>query len=369
MAPIDSTIINEANPHTIKKFDLIEKYVNEWAYKLLQSPYCDSLIFIDCMSNSGEYKDNEGKQVFGTPVRVSKLLCDIAPNFKNKQIDLYFSDLNAKKVEHLKELVPKDSCNFRVHITNEDGNELIKRIGKSLSNKQNFLLVYDPYEADIDWNAIAPFINKWGEIILNHMVHDPVRGAKMAKKSGVIGKYEQTYMMSIQNLVNYGSDKKAYEKRIEEIIVNMRNNSNYRYFIAAFPFFNEKNVLVYNLIHCTSILAGFKLYKRVAWKTFGNKSSMKNTHGMENQLVLDYDGKDDTKTYTDEYCYYIKDIAEYLQKSFNGKKNVSFDDLWRVLDEHPVFPSDGFKKQIKNELKKYHGAIISGSTISFISRD
>lgn len=68
------TIIGHANPHTIKKFELIEKYVEAWAHKLLQNQYCSGLVFIDCMSNSGEYVDDNGKQVFGTPVRVAKYL-------------------------------------------------------------------------------------------------------------------------------------------------------------------------------------------------------------------------------------------------------------------------------------------------------
>ena len=84
--------------------------------------------------------------------------------------------------------------------------------------------------------------------------------------------------------IPYGSDKKAYEKRIEDIIKALHRNRNYQYYIAAFPFFNEKNAIVYNLIHCTSNIKGFRLYKQSAWQTFGGKSSTKNTHGLENQL-------------------------------------------------------------------------------------
>lgn len=75
------TIIGHANPHTIKKFELIEKYVEAWAHKLLQNQYCSGLVFIDCMSNSGEYVDDNGKQVFGTPVRVAKYLRNVAGQY------------------------------------------------------------------------------------------------------------------------------------------------------------------------------------------------------------------------------------------------------------------------------------------------
>lgn len=364
----NDAIIDHANPHTIKKFELIEKYVEAWAHKLLQNQYCYGLVFIDCMSNSGEYVDDNGKRVFGTPIRVAKYLRNVAGQYPDKQIDLFFSDLCAARTDHLKGIMPNDSRNFHVHITTEDGNELAKRLGQTMSNKKHYLLVYDPYEAAIDWNAIMPFINNWSEVILNHMVSDSMRAVKMVKKDEARSKYEQTYLMDLENLIPYGSDKKAYEKRIEDIIKALRRNSGYQYYIAAFPFFNEKNAIVYNLIHCTSNIKGFRLYKQSAWQTFGGKSSTKNTHGLENQLMLDFEGIGAPKTHTDEFCFYIKDIAEYLQKSFNGRSNVPLSDVWTLLDSHPVFPSDGFRPQIKNELKQNHGASVSRSTISFVDR-
>lgn len=361
-------IISHASPHTIKKFELIEKYVEAWAHKLLQNPYCTGLVFIDCMSNSGEYVDDGGNQVFGTPVRVAKYLRQVAGQYPGKQIDVYFSDLSAEKTDHLKSLMPKECRNFHFHITTEDGNDLAKRLGQTMSNKKHYLLVYDPYDATIDWNAIMPFINNWSEVILNHMVSDSMRAVKMVKKDGARNKYEQTYLMDLEHLIPYGSDKTAYEKRIEDIIKALRRNSGYSYYIAAFPFFNEKNAIVYNLIHCTSNIKGFRLYKQSAWQTFGGKSSTKNTHGLENQLMLDFEGTGAPKTHTDEFCFYIKDIAEYLQKSFNGKSDVPMDDVWKLLDGHPVFPSDGFRSQIKNELKQNHGAHVGKTTISFANR-
>lgn len=218
-------IIGHANPHTIKKFELIEKYVEAWAHKLLQNQYCSGLVFIDCMSNSGEYVDDDGKQVFGTPVRVAKYLRNVAGQYPYKQIDLFFSDLCAARTDHLKGLMPNESRNFHVHITTEDGNELAKRLGQTMSNKKHYLLVYDPYEATIDWNAIIPFINNWSEVILNHMISDSMRAVKMVKKDEARSKYEQTYLMDLENLIPYESDKKAYEKRIEDIIKALHRNS------------------------------------------------------------------------------------------------------------------------------------------------
>jgi len=264
-------IISHANPHTIKKFELIEKYVEAWAHILLLNKYCTGLVFIVCMSNSGEYVDDDGKQVFETPVRVAKYLRQVAGQYFGKQIDLYFSDLSAEKTSHLNSLLPSNTANFHCHVTTEDGNELAKRLGKAMSSSKHYLLIYDPYDATIDWNALIPFINNWSKVILNHMVSDSIRVVKMVKKDAARSKYEQTYLTELENLIPYGSDKTAYEKRIEDIIKALRRNTYRKYYIAAFPFFNEKNAIVYNLIHCTSNIKGFKLYKQSAWQTFGGK--------------------------------------------------------------------------------------------------
>lgn len=361
-------IFEEANPHTIKKFELIEKYVEGWAHKLLKYPQCKGIVFIDCMSNRGEYVDKDGKQVFGTPVRVAKYLRSIADSYSQKSIDLYFSDISEAKTNHLKSLMPNETSNFHIHIKTIDGNELLKDLAKKKSNNINYLLVYDPYEAKINWEAIMPFINIWGEIILNHMVSDSVRAVPSVRKDETRRKYEQTYMTELENLILYGSDKNAFEKRIEDIIKFLRIDNDRKYYIAAFPFFNKKNSEVYYLIHSTSSIDGFKLFKKSAWQTFGGKSSTKNTYGSEKQLKLDFEGSGLVMTEADEFCYYIKDIADYLQKSFCGRSEVKLDEIWGFLDNHPVFPSDGFKNKIKEELKQFYGAKVSSNTISFIDR-
>ena len=90
-------VINKIGAHTVKKFELIQKYVEAWAQKLLNNQFCDALVFIDCMSNSGEYINKDGKHIFGTPVRVAQYLRNVAGQYPNKQIDLYFSDLSPEK--------------------------------------------------------------------------------------------------------------------------------------------------------------------------------------------------------------------------------------------------------------------------------
>lgn len=354
-------VIDTANPHTIKKFELIETYVKGWSQKLLNYPECSGIVFIDCMCNSGVYFDNDGGLVYGTPIRVSLILSEAMQKYPGKQANLYFNDLSGDKIAKLREYLPRDTDNFHIHTTSGDGNSFLKSF--RLPPRTNFLLVYDPYEATIDWDALEPFLNNWGEVIINHMVHDAIRGIPQAKKPAVKIKYEETYKANFSDLLQLKSDRDAFEKLVHNIISEQQHSTNRNYYVSSFPFFNRTNNLVYKLIHHTSNIEGFKLFKTTAWKTFGGKSSGKNTHGFENQIMIDFTDGGFT-TNTDENCYNINDIAKYLLEQFKGRGEVSFSEIYEVLEKHPVFPSDGFRSDIRQALKSY-GVKISKQTMTF----
>lgn len=354
-------VISKASPHTVKKFDLIEEYIKSWAQKLMLNEACNGLVFIDCMCNSGMYKDVEGKFVKGTPVRVAEALLDVARTYTQKQVFLYLNDNSKDKIKELKKHLPSDERNFRIVTSVGDGNELLKTIGVQLNqtNHLHFFLLYDPYDASIDWEALLPFFRNWGEVLINHMISDSIRAISQVKNDSAKKKYEGTYLVDdVKKLIPFGSNKAAYEQRLREIIEFLKGYSERKYFIAAFPFFNTKNSLVYDLVHCTSHEAGFKLFKTTAWKTFGDKSSLKNRHGEEGQLMFDFTGESACKPVVDDYCYDVYSIASYVQDNFCGKKDVPLEDIWSLLDEHPVFPSDGYRSQIKCVLKQDFGAQI-----------
>lgn len=142
---------------------------------------------------------------------------------------------------------------------------------------------------------------------------------------------------------------------IVDIIKEQTSESNREHFIASFPFFNRTNGQVYNLIHCCGNIEGLKLYKRVAWKTFGGKSSIKNTHGNEKQICFGLDDSNSFQTVTDENCFFVKDIAKYIFEKYCKEGTVDLDTIYYDLDRHPIFPSDGFKSEIKSELSLSYG--------------
>ena len=150
------------------------------------------------------------------------------------------------------------------------------------------------------------------------MVSDTIRAAKMAKKPEVIEKYEETYQTTMDELISFGSDRNAFEKKIEEIILEFSGRKEGRYYVAAFPFFNSNNSVVYNLIHCTGHQTGFDLFKSTAWKIFADQSSGKKTNdgnddGYE-QLVMNFEtGEVGYEHKEDDAHYTLRDIATYLQ--------------------------------------------------------
>lgn len=347
------SIISKANPHTIKKFELIEKYIKSWAQKLMLQESCSGLIYIDCMCNSGIYQSNTGELVEGSPVRVAKVLLDVARTYTEKVVHLYFNDKDKARIDELQKHLPQEERNYRIVPSSQDANKLLTTIGPQLSQNErlHYFLLYDPYDASINWKALLPFFRHWGEVMINHMVIDPVRAITSAKRQVTKDKYANTYLQDFEELVPYGSDKQAYEKRVEQIIQSLKGNR--RYYVAAFPFYNSQNSLLYNLIHCTSNLAGFRLYKQCAWKTFGAQSSTKHSP-VTGQLCFDDNGF--VSPVTDPSCLQVSDIAKYLQNTFRGRQQVSLTELWKQLDDHPIFPSDGFRNEIKTELKNTYKA-------------
>ena len=349
--------ITKISPHTVKKFELIEKYVDEWARKILGikgvngMPGSKGVIYIDCMCNSGLY-EVDGNIVEGTALRVAKKLNEIISNYPGKEAILIFNDLLPERVELLRSEIEKANLsNIIVSYSNGDCDVFLK--GLNLSDYQksyNTLLLYDPYNASIDWSAIKPYLNRWGEVIINHMSSDTTRGISQAKKQDVIARYEETYQSDISQLLN--TDKAGLDNIVVSIIRNNINKGSSGYYVSLAPFYNRTNGKLYSLIHCSANIEGTKLYKKVTWKTFGDKSSMKNTHGVEEQFVLDFNGDGFLNSVTDEDCYYVKDIAKYIFGKYSALGRVSLEVMYKDLDVHPIFPSDGYKNEIKAELKE-----------------
>ena len=132
------------------------------------------------MCNSGIYTDDNGDEVHGTPIRVSNVLLAAARKYPSKQVHIYLNDNSEEKIDLLSKHLPSNERNFQIITTTVDGNDLLMQIGPQLygSNHMHYFLLYDPYDASIHWDALLPFFRNWGEVMINHMVSDPVRAIR-----------------------------------------------------------------------------------------------------------------------------------------------------------------------------------------------
>ena len=346
---------NVVSDHTIKKFELVAKYVESWVQKLMNfkssnfGKNCKKIVFIDCMCNKGIYEDADGNKVEGTPIRVAKIISDAMKKYPDKSAHLYFNDKEPAKIAELKKHLPMETHNFRYSLSCQDGNDLLKALKEELLYHAglHYLLFYDPYKAAIDWEALEAYFFGWGEVILNHMDYDTRRAITSVKRSETINKYKKTYLTSIEELINLHDDKNAYDELIKNIIRDFRKFSNRKYYLASFPFFIKTNAKIYSIIFFTNSKAGFRLFKKTAWKVFGDRSSNQNTHGRENQQNLF-----ETLESEERQCYYISDIADYVIRSFKGEKNVPLKRIWEFVDDHPIFTVEGYIKKIKKSLQE-----------------
>jgi three-Cys-motif partner protein len=355
---IDDNEHKGVSPHTVKKFTIIESYVENWAVKILQyattNPKINGIIFIDCMCNSGIYADKDGNQIYGTPILVVKKICEIMqrPAYLNKKAILFFNDKERNRIETFQSYIESNCVlpkNITINYYNTDANLLLSDISNKLPQIYNTLLLYDPYQAEIDWSALSPFLNKWGELLLNHMIYDSKRGISQAKTDKAITKYEQTYQSNICKLLEI-SERKDFEGILQSIIeeIMKSKSAQSQNYISSFPLFNTTNGLIYNLIHFTHNIEGIKLFKQTVWKAFGGHSSNKKSRVNPDQLVF---GETNIENAKDIQCYNVNNIADYIIEKYKNTGSILVEDVWKAIEPHPIFPTDGFKSEIKQALK------------------
>lgn len=369
--------LNVAKPHTIKKFELINAYVKEWAWKVLgfngKAGYSQNqgIVYIDCMSNAGVYKDESGNLIEGTAIRVIKTLQEIMNNFPLKKALLFFNDYDPQKIQRLELEIEKiEHSNVEIVTSVLDRDDFLQHFALNKYKHYQKLLLYDPFHTDINWNSIMPFLNVWGEVIINHMLYDVTTGSSSVKAPSKIKRYIDSYQMPIEEIVRIHTDRDELNNRIIELI-RKNNYQNKKIFISYASFFNRKRGEVYRLIHCTKSIEGAKLFKKNTWKVFDNKSSDRGTSHTIGQLSFVNtiaDGAEELEIElqkSEENCFTITDIAIFIHDKYKKRKIVPLQEVYYLLDRHPVFPSDGFKDQIKRELKKQYGVKIKGTDLYF----
>lgn len=355
--------------HTIDKFKLVSKYATGWARKILGYDKSGGLIFIDCMCNCGVYYDKDMNIIEGTAVRVAREINNINMQYQKSAI-LYFNDKDENKINHLKGKIESLNLQFiTVHYFNIDANDLLTYIKENHLIEHNTLLFYDPYQANIDWDALEPYFNCWGEVIINHMASDVIRGSKSVRKPYKIAKYEKTYQSSIDEIIeisNSSNNRDEFEKMVNSIIESRIYKKDRKYYVASFPFYIKTNQYIYSLIFFSGNVNGIKLFKKTAWDLFGGQSSKKNTNAkdLEGQMSFDMDNGNIKKDVRPG-IYTVYDIAKHVYERYHNRRQVTWREIYDYLDEHPIFPCDGYKQEIKRELNDSFKTINKREVIIF----
>lgn len=63
--------------------------------------------------------------------------------------------------------------------------------------------------------------------------------------------------------------------------------------------------------------------------------------------------------------FYVQDIVKFIVWTFKGRQDVPLREVWDAVDEHPVFPSDLYKNEIKDQLRQ-QGYKVHRSSIDFV---
>ncbi|MBC5648648.1 three-Cys-motif partner protein TcmP [Christensenella tenuis] len=352
-------------PHTIRKFELIEKYVEGWAYKILGLSTSKGVVFIDCMCNCGYGIGENEEKIMGTPVRVAKCLNQVMqkPEFANKKVYLFYNDMSQAKIDILKkELSAIDTTKIKITYSCTDGNDFLRQFDMVEFKGFNKLLFYDPYHAAIKWDAITPFLNSWAEVVINHVVMDTSRGVAQVRDETKKKKYIDTYQQAIEDLVEICTDKTALDNLVKKIIRDKSDNKTDVH-LASFPFYNQNNGLVYNLIYYSKSIIGFRLFKKTAWKVSGDKSTVTVSHHNPSQFAIDFDNEGSFKLCSDKNAYSVSDIVSYIYAKYGKMKEVRLEQVYADLDNHPIFPCEGYKPEIKKLLAQLYGAKIGRDNI------
>ena len=119
---------------------------------------------------------------------------------------------------------------------------------------------------------------------------DTSRGVAQVRDETKKKKYIDTYQQAIEDLVEICTDKTALDNLVKKIIRDKSDNKTDVH-LASFPFYNQNNGLVYNLIYYSKSIIGFRLFKKTAWKVSGDKSTVTVSHHNPSQFAIDFDNE------------------------------------------------------------------------------
>lgn len=355
---------------TLVKIAFMQKYIEAWLQKILQykdeagTTFYEGVMFIDCMANSGAYQYEKniewGTSVVGRKIFEKK---HNHPSFSNKKFTLVVNDIKEAKINCQNCLMKQysDFVDFRSY--NKDVRKFLIEdapllLAEAKRNKQHVLLFYDPYLADIYWSELQRFFVSEADVIITHFIQsDTKRGLLAAKKIETQERYAKTYGLPYSVLEAQYKEKDPYSQNTflrDRIISQVKRycNPTKRRHIAYAPVFNDRKVLVYDILCISPSIEGKVLLKNNMYSLY--KDFHKANHINEQTDLFSFN---EVKAETDYNIlrmfkaepdmFYNEDyFADLIQNYFSGREidKKEFDDFIKF---HDIIPESGAKNTVK----------------------
>lgn len=364
-------ILDVYKEQTEHKHKYLRAYLATWFkilinHKTAANEKYSQIIYVDSFSNAGEYTKHEK----GSPLIALEIFNNILNSEKNKDLDIqikcYFNDYDNSRVEHLKELISKESFDKRIEIkysaitANEHIADVMKEIKKYSSKKALFFI--DPYSVAgdvVSLNSLKLILeNNDTEIIFNHMVSDVVRNIKnYPEKYGTFYKLEK----NISNVPKKG-------KEFNDIFTNnLKKEISKEIYIASYEFLNTKNVTIYFLVFITHHIRGYEKMKEAIWRVSDGELCHKNKGDKNCENLSLFSNEDNNKLKQEKKEINIKnkveDLKEILINKFKGKE-VTYQEIYDFVLKYTIFTKGHIQQKTLTPLEKEKKLIRLGKNIN-----
>lgn len=281
--------------HTKVKHTILGKYLAGWS-RILGKFY--SLNIFDCFAGRGEYTDDKGDTVEGSPLIILKKLVEVRENMdRPKQASCIFVEKNSNNFENIRQLVDKEIENYpekyRDWLEIDFHNDEFANVAKEVLNKYGRKLAPSFFFVDPFGFSGVPFdivrdilsVDKT-EVFINFMVRDVNRFLESPRHRHSIedlygiSNVAEELAESYPNLSREQALLKLYRDRLH-------HDAKVKYTFPFKVYADERLQTMYYLIHCTNHPLGCKLMKEIMYKT-GTEGVLGYLGPAEGQMSLTY---------------------------------------------------------------------------------
>lgn len=309
---IDDSVLDEKGEQTTYKIKYVTRYVRQWALIEVNRKEIQQINFIDCMCNTGVYKDGDAC----TALEVIGIFNELAKQFPSKRFVVYLNDINSKRIDNFnkiyqKHIVPQKSLNLLVYLKDKDVNDYLDMIIASSQNKQGLfaygkcnLIYVDPYNfGTVQISKLHNILEKnYCELLFNLFTSDYVRN--IAKDTGRIQKC-------------LGGFKPATKDEFINYVVNELRVGHIQY-TFAYSFHTVKNVELYQILYATPNIRGLEVLKDSLWDVFDGEEFHRN-HAPKISDVEQISMFDDEDPKEQRLREYAQEARRIICEEFKGQ--------------------------------------------------